>query len=298
VFVPAAIVMLMGERKSKPTPKQKQSSQDQASQSKPWTLKEFSGKTVWDWLQLLSALAIPVVLAVAGLYIESQLDARQRQFEKNRAQEAQDIENQRAAAERELAEQRAQDEALQAYLNQMDTLLLEKDLLTANQDSVVVTLARARTLTVLERLDPSRKAAVMQFLVEAELVFRGMAQLDPVIELHGANLGETDLRSANLSGAILSEADLSGADLSNTILDATVLYKADLSGADLGGALLSETDLSGADLSNANLSEATGWTAAQLEQAASLEGATMPDGQKYEDWLKDKKGQGKDVKNE
>src|SRR5919112_6382047 len=35
------------------------------------------------------------------------------------------------------------------------TLLLEKDLLTAQQDSEVVTLARARTLTVLERLDPS-----------------------------------------------------------------------------------------------------------------------------------------------
>jgi hypothetical protein len=104
-----------------PTPKQ--SSQDQAPQSKPWTLKEFSGKTIWDWLQLLSTLAIPVVLAVAGLYIESQLDERQRQFEEDRAQqaqkfedrraqEAQKIENQRAKAERELAEQSAQDEAL------------------------------------------------------------------------------------------------------------------------------------------------------------------------------------------
>ena len=30
---------------------------------KPWTLREFGGQTVWDWLHLLSALAIPVVLA-------------------------------------------------------------------------------------------------------------------------------------------------------------------------------------------------------------------------------------------
>ena len=29
-----------------------------------------------------------------------------------------------------------------------------------------------------------------------------------------------------------------------------------------------------------------------------LKGATMPNGQKYEDWLKDKKAQGKDEKNE
>jgi hypothetical protein len=33
------------------------------------------------------------------------------------------------------------------------------------------------------------------------------------------------------------------------------------------------------------------------EQAKSLEGATMPNGQKYEDWLKDKQGSGKDGEN-
>ena len=145
------------------------------------------------------------------------------------------------------------------------TLLLEKDPLTAQQDSEVVTLARARTLTVLERLDPSRRTAVMQFLIEAQLVFRGMVQLDPVIELHGANLGEIDLSGlvANLSGAILSDADLSGA-----ILRATIRHKADLSGAylrdaHLGGANLSGADLSGAylrgaELKGANLNNAQG----------------------------------------
>jgi uncharacterized protein YjbI with pentapeptide repeats len=251
-----------------------------------WT--GFRGKTVWDWMDLL---IVPLALVGIGLVFSMIQEERQQNLETQREEHALAIENQRAAAEQALAEQRAQDEALQAYLNQMDTLLLEKDLLTAHQDSVVVTLARARTLTVLERLDPSRKAALMQFLVEAELVFRGMVQLDPVIELHGANLGETDLSSANLSGAILSEADLSGADLSNTILDATVLYKADLSGANLSGAmgsvngaLLNKADLSGADLYKANLNNAQGITNEELEQqAASLEGATMPDGQKYEE---------------
>src|SRR5919112_3485154 len=77
----------------------------------------FGDKTLWDWLQLLSALAIPVVLAAAGLWFTAQQDARQQK-----------VENQRAEAERKLADQRAQDEALQAYLNQVGTLLLEKDL--------------------------------------------------------------------------------------------------------------------------------------------------------------------------
>jgi hypothetical protein len=58
-------------------------------------------------------------------------------------------------------------------------------------------------------------------------------------------------------------------------------------------------DLREADLRGANLFSAEGITNEELEQqAASLEGATMPDGQKYEDWLKDKEGSGKDAENE
>src|ERR671910_653905 len=80
-----------------------------------WT--GFSDKTFWDWLQLLSALAIPVVLAAAGFWFTVQQDQRQQLIEKQRAESAQEIE-----------EQRAQDEALQAYLDQMSTLLFKEDL--------------------------------------------------------------------------------------------------------------------------------------------------------------------------
>ena len=38
------------------------------------------------------------------------------------------------------------------------------------------------------------------------------------------------------------------------------------------------------------MSSARGITEAQLQQAKSLAGATMPDGQKYEEWLKSKEG--------
>ena len=54
--------------------------------------------------------------------------------------------------------------------------------------------------------------------------------------------------------------------------------------ADLSGA-----NLSGANLRDAVLAEAEGITNEELEQqAASLEGGTMPNGQQYEDWLKSK----------
>jgi hypothetical protein len=171
----------------------------------------FRGKTVWDWMSLL---IVPLALVVIGLVFTMLQDARQQEIEDKRAQQAQRIENQRAEAERELAEQRAQDEALQAYLDQMGSLLLERDLRTSKEDSEVRTLARARTLTVLGRLDPSRKTAVMQFLAEAKLL-QNVEGRGAIITFSGADLSGANLTDAadNLSGADLSDADLSGANL-------------------------------------------------------------------------------------
>jgi len=56
------------------------------------------------------------------------------------------------------------------------------------------------------------------------------------------------------------------------------------------------TNLNGADLTSANLTNAE-VTRTQLEQAASLIDATMPDGRKYEDWFKDNEGRGEDGEN-
>jgi uncharacterized protein YjbI with pentapeptide repeats len=338
---------------------------------KSWTLREFGGKTLWDWMGLL---IVPVVLSLITVVFAWQQDIRQNEIEKKRAQQAQKIEGQRAEAERELAEQRADDEALQSYLDQMRGLLLERDLRASEKGSEVRTLARARTLTVLGRLDPSRKTALMQFLVDADLIQRVDGR-DPIIglsgadlkdavvmdaDLSGANLGDAnldnatlnaDLRDAHLRGAdlkganlwgsslegaklslanlrdaclrttTLSFANLSFANLSDTdmggsqMIDAYMIY-ADLSDANLSDANLSDANLSRANLDNANLEAQVGYahnakldnanlsdanledasvTEEQLEQAESLEGATMPNGQKYEDWLKSK-GRGKDGK--
>jgi uncharacterized protein YjbI with pentapeptide repeats len=226
--------------------------------------------TVRDWLQLL---IVPFALVVISFLFTAQQDARQQQ-----------IAVQRAEAERELAEQRAQDEALQAYLDQMSTLLLEKDLRTSGEDSEVRTLARARTLTALGRLDPSRKNAVVLFLDEAKLI-GSVDGTDPIVglsdtdlsdaDLSNANLSSADLSDANLSGAFLNGADLSGADLSRAYPSGAELYGADLSGADLYGANLSGANLSGANLNKADLTDAK-VTQEQLDQAKSLKGTIIP----------------------
>jgi uncharacterized protein YjbI with pentapeptide repeats len=245
------------------------------------------------------------------------------------------LENQRAKADRELAEQRAQDEALQAYLDQMSQLMLDRKLLEAEPGDPVHTLAQARTSTAILRLDAEHNESVTHFLISSGLSVRTKDSARLLrgstlshAKLSGAHLPNADLGDADLSGADLSNAlmvnanlivaDLSGADLSDSLLDNADLVahlpNADLSGASLIGADLSEANLRGANLSdadliganlsdailvnanlsgavldNANLSGAEGITNEELErQAASLEGANMPNAQKYGDWLKGK----------
>jgi len=197
-----------------------------------WT--GFRGKTVWDLLQLL---IVPLALAVIGFLFTAQQDQRQQK-----------IENQRAEAERELAEQRAQDEALQAYLDQMSTLILNRNLLESDRDDPLYTLAQARTATVMRRLDAARNRSVVRFL------------------------SDSGLDGTLLSGIVLEGAELRGVDLSGANL-----YKADLDKVILREAILQQVDLSGARI-----------TQEKLDQARSLTGATMPNGQMYEDWLKSK----------
>jgi uncharacterized protein YjbI with pentapeptide repeats len=309
---------------------------EQQSKTSRWG---FRGMTVRDWLPIVGALLVPVVIALGIWAITWQLDKRENQ----RAQQAQKLENQRAQAERELAEQRAQDEALHAYLDQMSQLILDRKLLEVEQGNPVHepgdpvhTLAQARTSTAILRLDAEHNESVTHFLSTSSLSVRSKDSARLLrgstlshAKLSGAHLPNVDLGDADLSGADLSDAllvnanligvDLSGADLSNASLDnadlVAHLTNADLSDASLIGADLSEANLLGANLSdahliganlsdavlvkanlrravldNANLSGAEGITNEELEQqAVSLEGANMPNGQKYGNWLKDKR---------
>jgi len=209
----------------------------------------------WGWTKLL---VVPAVIAAVGLWFNRQQQERALEVER----------------------QRAQDEALQAYFDQMGQLLLGKDppLRQSEEDSEVRTLARARTLTVLSRLDGRRKGQVVQFLYESGLI----SSVSPVLDLSDA-----DLRWAFLVGAGLSGADLTGAFLNEADLSRAHLSRVALGAADLRWANLSGADLSGADLNWAVLTQAD-VTEEQLEEALTLEFATMPNGQKYEDWLKSK----------
>ena len=232
-----------------------------------WKWTGLPKRTLWDWLNLL---IVPAVLALGGyLFTRS---------ENRRTREAGD---EQRALDRQIADQRRQDDMLQAYLDGMSQLLTDKDrpLHRASVGDSLSTVARARTLTVLSRLDGDRKGSVVQFMYESSLISRDR----PVLNLLGANLIKADLGGANLRGANLDAANLFVARLS----------MANLRGASLQGASLGGPDLLAADLSRADLFGSYDCTAEQLTAARTLEGATMPNGQKYEDWIKDREGRGK-----
>jgi Pentapeptide repeats (8 copies) len=190
-------------------------------------------KTLWDWLQLL---VIPLLLVCLGIGFTWGQHQTSLQIAKDAQEEA----------------------TLKAYLDDMATLLLDRQPRSqyvadklVGADAVV---ARAKTLTALRRLtDPRLKAIVVQFLYGARLI--GYYSCDDTCPVAPAVI---DLSGADLSGADLSGATLSGADMSFDRLDGATL--------------------SNATLSNANLSGAQHLTQQQLDQVHSCRDATLPQG--------------------
>ena len=233
------------------------------------------GITLWEWVKLL---IVPAVIAAGGLWFNQQQKRRELQ----------------------IADQRAQDEALQAYLDQMSQLLTDKDrpLRRAQPGDNLSAVAWARTLTVLTRLDGRRRGSVVQFLSESGLINWNRR----ILSLSGADLREADLSIANLKFADLQHTHLGSANLYGAGLSMANLRGANLRGANLRWADLSMANLSMANLSNTylrdanltltNLSGAQGASEKRLAECESLKGATLPNGQKYEEWLIDKGSRG------
>ncbi|HEY6287545.1 MAG TPA: pentapeptide repeat-containing protein [Ktedonobacteraceae bacterium] len=271
-----------------------------------WAWTGFTGtnesyKTLYDWMQLLF---IPLVLTIAGLWFnhrerkaaelraedeqkaaELRADNEQKTAEL-RAQAGREIEQQRAKAEQGLVLDNQREAALQGYINEMSELLLHENLRKSKEKDEVRNIARVRTLTIVPRLDGSRKRSVLEFLYEAGLILRDQSIIDlyfadfsdtfmQTIDLHGADLSGATLHYSHIVGANLQNIDLSGADMSFAIMQS----------ADLRGANLKDTDFTGADLLDAKV------TQAQLNKA-DLAKTTMPDGSiSGLTWSFDPKGQ-------
>jgi uncharacterized protein YjbI with pentapeptide repeats len=279
--------------------------------SRLWARTGFGDKTVWDWLQLL---IVPLVLGVIGFYFTSSQEyAHQQEFEEQRLQNAA-LQTYLAGMRELLLDQHLRASAVDSEVRAVARAETRSTLGQLSPEGQGIAIQFLYEASLIKKEDPIislshadlRGADLSQLdLSGADLSGADLSGADLRANLSGANLSGASLSGANLSPAALSNADLSGADLSEVDLSNAVLSNADLSGAylrdadlspaylgeaNLSEADLSEADLSYADLKNANLSGAKGVTNEQLEQqdGLTLEGAIMPNGQKYEDWLKSK----------
>jgi uncharacterized protein YjbI with pentapeptide repeats len=235
-----------------------------------------SGKTLWDWLGLGGVIAIPFFLFVL-----------QQQQQK-------------------IADTNLREEALRDYIDKMAELLIDKELKillkqlldgTITRDDLkldaVLDIARARTLSILRRLegDRERKGSLVRFLADAQLTkgldllkdtnLSGTLLRETILfkaNLSKVNLSEADLSEAFLSEAFFIEANLSGANLHKANFHKANLHKANLHKAKLPEADLSEAQLFGANFSKANLSGARLFRAFLIEadfSKANLSGAFL-----------------------
>ena len=167
---------------------------------KKWKWLGFSDKTLWNWLQLLGVLAIPLVLALGVLWFSAQQSQMSEALIKNQHDTALAISQQQRDTARAIAEDQQREATLNTYLDRMSELLLNQNL----HDPKVRELARARTVTALRSLDPFRKGVLVQFLYESGL----LNNAHPVVDLTGADLSNADLCRATLSSVNLSSANL------------------------------------------------------------------------------------------
>ena len=201
------------------------------------------GKTLWD---IGEKFGVPVVVVIlAAIFSFGNFKSAQR-----------------ARIDRELARERASEEALRAYLDRMTGLILTNRS-QDDSDAQVQRVAEAHTLAVLRVLDGGRKGLVVRFLHETGLIAKDEAKISvEKADLTCADLRFADLACTNLGGADLESADLFSVDLRGSVLRGAVirrvnLREANLSDADLQAAILINSDLRDADLSGANLANSS-----------------------------------------
>lgn len=205
-------------------------------------------RTLWDWLGLL---IVPVAVAVGAAvlsYVQKKTEL--------------DIAEKSRTTDREIAEARQRQATLEAYYDRMTELLLKHNLREVEDEAEERSIARARTIAVIQGLDAGRNRQLFAFLRESKLLEPNA----PIVNLSGADLSGVDLNKVNLSGVDLSGANLSGADLRwsdlsraslrRTNLSEALMRRADLSEANLRWANLSKADLSAGVLSKADLGDA------------------------------------------
>jgi hypothetical protein len=261
------------------------------------TIKYDDGKTLWDWGSLL---IVPSSLLLFGYILQLQQQERAANLSKEQQKRAEDFSKEQqeraekfANEQRDIADNETKEEILQTYFDRLSVLLIDRNLIVLSNKSNLSTITpeeqelldsaldviRARTLSILRRFekDAERKASVINFLIETEIVGKSNLNLSGAklegVFLFEAYLPLANLGEANLRWALLTRANLGKANLKEAILAGAILNGANLSGANLSGAYLIRVSIERANLAEANLEGA--YLAEASLKGANLEGAKL-----------------------
>ncbi|CAF0850006.1 unnamed protein product [Adineta steineri] len=168
----------------------------------------------------------------------------QRTLERMIADETRNISEQTRIHQFEIEDKRYRDVLLTNYINQMSDLLKEINGSITN-NSLLRTLIRLKTLTLLRQLDSNRNSEVIRFLYEANLL--SSHEKSP-IDLYTGELLSIDM-SSKIIGEKMHNLYLSGADLTGSSF-----RNRDLTGTNFSGAILTDVDFSFTKLTNTDLS--------------------------------------------
>ncbi|CAF2241105.1 unnamed protein product [Rotaria magnacalcarata] len=205
-----------------------------------------------DVLQFLSSLLLPLALGVFTIVItfQQQEAAKQQREGDQRAAELQ------REQERNLDEQRYQNERFDTYIKEMGDLL-EKHNGSIISSEVAATLGRVKTLNIFRQLDPQRTIGVIRFLYEAKQLTN--TQENHSLDLSTANLLDIDFRDTAINAKQLDKISLKSISLSNATFVGIKMSHVNFSGnqfyvANFSLGRISDADFSFTIFNNANFS--------------------------------------------
>jgi len=181
-----------------------------------------SAKTLWDWLDLL---IIPSVIGLLG-WLYSQ--AEKAKTKKNE-------------------EERFENESFESFLETMTNLIIEHRLHDEPSQQTLA-IARARINVAFNNLNGARKGQVLQFLYESNLI-----DINPKINIIGANLKNAVLDEIVLGGSEIRGAHFKNATIQNANLNGAVLIGCDFTQANFSNSIVNDLDLSYTNLTKAKL---------------------------------------------
>ncbi|CAF1276982.1 unnamed protein product [Didymodactylos carnosus] len=243
-------------------------------------MSSFCSMQLKDIFKILGVLLVPLTLGVATTLLSIQ----QTQLNQENRQKDTDIAQKQRQQDAHLANQAENERILATYLNDISTLLLDKNT-TLDKDSVASSVVRAKTLTTLLQLDVERKRQIILFLYETKLIMRNSEQ--PPVNLFDADLDNLDMSLPRSKRKLYKtyevlQIQLRGASLVNSSFAWRRLDFSDFSQTDLTIADFTSTDLSYVDFSYALLSK-TDFTNATVSKAifayANLSGSNLSDEQ-------------------